>query len=75
MIVYKINVINELKKRGYSTYRIRSEKIFNETQLQKFRTNGTITFDTLDKVCRLTNLQPGDILEFVEDNEYKKDEV
>ena len=75
MIVYKINVINELKKHGYSTYRIRAEKIFNETQLQKFRTNGTITFDTLDKVCRLTNLQPGDILEFVENNEHEKDEV
>lgn len=74
MIVHKINVINELKKHGYSTYRIRSEKIFNETQLQKFRTNGTITFDALDKVCRLTNLQPGDILEFVEDNEHEKDE-
>ena len=74
MIVYKINVINELKKHGYSTYRIRSEKIFNETQLQKFRTNGTITFDTLDKLCRLINLQPGDILEFVENNEHEKDE-
>ena len=74
MIVYKINVINELKKHGYSTYRIPAEKIFNETQLQKFRTNGTITFDTLDKVCRLTNLQPGDILEFVENNEHEKDE-
>ena len=74
MIVYKINVINELKKHGYSTYRIQSEKIFNATQLQKFRTNGTITFDTLDKLCRLINLQPGDILEFVENNEHEKDE-
>ncbi len=75
MIIYKKDMIKELKEHGYSTYRIRKENIFDQSQLQKLRTNGTITFKTLDKLCRLTNLQPGDILEYVEINEREKDEV
>ena len=64
LIVYKIDVINELKKHGYSTYRIRKEKIFTEGQLQHMRDNKLLTHDALDKLCRLTELQPGDILEY-----------
>lgn len=70
LIIYKINVLDALKQNGYSTYRIKNEKIFNQTQLQKMRCGEKITFETLDKLCKLTKLQPGDILEFV-DNDNK----
>ena len=64
MIIYKIDVLNELKKHGYNTYKIKKEKIFNQTQMQKMRNGEKITFETLNKLCELTELQPGDILEY-----------
>lgn len=64
LIIYKIDVLNELKKHGYNTYKIKKEKIFNQTQMQKMRNGEKITFETLNKLCELTELQPGDILEY-----------
>lgn len=67
MIRYKINVIDALKNVGYSTYRIRQEKIMNETQLQQLRDNKLVTQKILNKICQLLDCQPGDLLEYVPD--------
>lgn len=67
LIIYKIDVLEELKKHGYTTYRIQKEKIFNQTQMQKMRAGEKITFETLDRLCKLIELQPGDILEYIPD--------
>ena len=67
MIKYKIDIIQALKNKGYSTYKIRKEKIFNESQLQQMRENKILAQDALNKVCRLLNCQPGDILEYIPD--------
>ena len=69
MLKYKFDVLSELKNRGYSTYKIRNEKIFGEAILQKFRTGKIIAADNLDTLCKLLECQPGDILEYVPDNE------
>ena len=69
MLKYKINVITALKEAGYSTYKIRNEKIFTEAQLQHIRRNHLLTHDALDKLCRLLELQPGDLLEYVPDSD------
>ena len=69
MLRYKINVIAALREAGYSTYKIRQEKIFSEPQLQNIRRNHLLTHAALDKLCRLLNCQPGDILEYVPDEE------
>ena len=37
MIVYKINVLQELKHKGYSTYVLRRDRIMGEAQIQKIR--------------------------------------
>lgn len=68
MIKYKIDVLEALKNKGYSTYKIRKDKILNNTQAQKLRDNEPITFDVLDKLCILLGCQPGDLLEFIPDN-------
>ena len=68
MIRYKIDIIQELKNIGYSTYKIRKEKIFTEGQLQQIRNNKLLTQDALNKVCIILNCQPGDIWEFIPDN-------
>ncbi len=69
MIKYKKDIILALKNIGYSTYKIRKEKIFTEGQLQQIRDNKLLTQEALNKVCALLNVQPGDILEFIPDGE------
>ena len=67
MIKYKIDILSALKQIGYSTYKIKKEKIFNQSQLQQIRDNKLLTQDALNKVCTLLDCQPGDILEYVPD--------
>ena len=68
-IKYKIDILAALKAAGYSTYKIRKEKIMNESTLQKFRNGEIVTADNMAIVCRLLDCQPGDILEYVPDEE------
>ena len=37
MLKYKVNILDELKKAGYSTYRIRKERLIGEATAQKLR--------------------------------------
>lgn len=67
MIRYKINLLLALKEAGYNTNKIRKEKIFTEAQLQQMRDNNLLTQKALNKLCSILNCQPGDILEYVED--------
>lgn len=65
MLKYKFDIIQALKKRGLTTYKIRKEKIFGENTLTKFRTGQAISADNLDRLCCILEMQPGDILEYV----------
>lgn len=67
-IQYKINVLEALKSAGYSTYRIRKEKIMGESVLQKLRRKEYLSEKELNIICELLNLQPGDIFEHMPDN-------
>lgn len=75
MIKYKIDIISALKGRGYSTYRIKREKIFNQSQLQQIRDNKLLTQDALNRLCTLLNCQPGDIMEYVPDETENSDDI
>ena len=68
-IVYKINVLQALKEKGYNTNKIRKEKIMGEAMLQKIRSGQMVSWATLDTICNLLSLQPGDIIEFVPSDE------
>lgn len=61
-IYYKIDVLAALKAAGYSTYRLRTERIVAESTLQKIRDGKNISTATLDVICTLLNCQPGDII-------------
>lgn len=68
MIKYKVDLLEELKKAGYSSYRIRQEKVISESTLQRLRKGGTgIRLDSLDAVCKILRCQPGDLVEWVPD--------
>ena len=64
-IKYKIDIIAELKNKGFSTYRIRKEKLIGESTLQKIRTGELVSWENIDTICTLLQCQPGDILEYV----------
>lgn len=71
---YKMNVLAALKEAGYTTGRIRSEKIMGEQMLQKIRTGDEMpSWGTIETICRLLNCQPGDIVEYVPENEIAPD--
>ena len=67
-LTYKINVLEALKQAGYTTYRLRTEKILGEASLQKLRNNEVIGINNLETVCRLLNCQPGDLLQYVQED-------
>lgn len=64
-IKYKIDILAALKAVGYSTYRLRKEKILAESTMQQFRKGEIASTESLSRVCELLNCQPGDILEYV----------
>lgn len=66
-IKYKIDILALLKSKGYTTYKLRKEKILGESTLQKMRTNTLLSWAELNTVCSLLEYQPGDILEYVPD--------
>ena len=68
-IQYKINIIAALKDVGYSTYRLRKEKLLGEATIQKFRNNEPVSWDNISTVCKLLKCQIGDLLEYVPDEE------
>lgn len=72
MIVYKIDVIETLKEAGYNTTRIRKEHIISEASLQKIREGKMVAATTLDHICRVLDMQPGNIIKYVPDKEEER---
>lgn len=68
-IQYKLNIVSALKDAGYSTYRLRKEKLLGEATIQKFRNHELVSWENISTVCKLLNCQPGDILEYVPDED------
>lgn len=66
MIKYKINVMDALKEKGYTSYKLFKDGIFGQATMTKFRSQGQLNFNDLDKLCKLLDCQPGDIIEYVQ---------
>lgn len=64
MIRYKIDIMDALKAKGYTSYKLRQEKIFGEATMTKFRKKEYINFDNLNLLCELLECQPGDIIAY-----------
>ena len=70
MIEYKINVIEELKKVGFNTTTARESGIFGQSTMKKFKEGDTsISLDNLNRLCCLLEMQPRDIIKFIETDE------
>ena len=60
---YKIDVLSALGAVGFSSYRLRKEKIFGQAVIQKFRMSEGVGWETLETLCNLLCCQPSDIIE------------
>lgn len=65
MLKYK-NVLQLLKQKGYSTYYLSKNKIMGNSKIQNIREN-KVDARTINQLCQLLNCQPGDILEYIPD--------
>jgi putative transcriptional regulator len=68
-IVYKIDILESLKSKGYNTNKLRKEKLLSESVIQGLRENRYITLPNISTICSLLECQPGDLLEYVPDSE------
>lgn len=67
MLEYKIDVIKELDRIGVNTTIAKKTGIFGQTTMKKFREKDTsITLDNLNRLCAILEMQPRDIIKYVE---------
>ena len=63
---FKIDVLEALKEKGYTTYTLRKENILSQSTLQKLREGKGLAWDNIERLCALLECQPGDFLEYTE---------
>ncbi|MBQ9045186.1 MAG: helix-turn-helix domain-containing protein [Oscillospiraceae bacterium] len=66
-IKYKIDILAALKEKGYSSTKIRSEKLIGQSYLQQIRHGELVSWKTMEMICSLLECQPGDLLEYLPD--------
>ena len=59
---YKIDILEALKKKGYSSYRLRKEKLLSERTMQALRDGHDVSFKSLGRICQLLECDIADIL-------------
>ena len=71
MYKYKGNVVEMLKSKGYTTYKIKKNNLLSQGTLKKLENNGNVTLDTLNAVCCMLKRDISDIIEIVVTDEEK----
>lgn len=66
-VIYKVDVLAELKKAGYNSTVILKDNLIPQGSVQRLRHGEPVSFETLSKLCHLLKCQPGDLLEYIEE--------
>ena len=64
---WRVDILAKLKAAGYSTYKIRQDKIFGQRVVQQLRNGDPVSWEVLSRLCNLLDCQPGDLVEFTKD--------
>lgn len=56
-----------MQQKGLTTYKIRKENIISQSALTAIKNGKSVTTDTIAKLCKALDCQPGDILEYEEE--------
>lgn len=70
---FKIDILAALKDAGYSSYRMRKEKLLSESAIQQIRNGEPVSWGCIETLCALLHCQPGDIMEYKEGQEPVKE--
>ena len=76
MLVYKMNVMEEFKKAGWTNYNLQTKhNRFGEAQIGssqiKYLKDGKVPgTSTIDAICKILDVQPGDLIEYIPDDRY-----
>ena len=73
-VQYKKDILAELKAAGYSTYRLRKDKLLGESVITQIRNGELVSWTNIARICKMLNCQPGDLVEYVEDAENEQEE-
>lgn len=69
MLKYKIDVLEAMKEAGYNTTKLRKEKLLGENAIQSLRKDEMVGIKALDQICSILDMQPGNVIKYVEENE------
>ena len=61
---YKIDVLAALKEKGYTTYKLRKERLLGESVLTQLRAGEPVSWANVARICELLGCQVGDLLEY-----------
>lgn len=64
---FKVDILETLKEKGYSSYTLRRENILSQSTIQKLREGKGLAWDNIERLCMLLDCQPGDLIEYVKD--------
>lgn len=67
MLRYKIDVLDALKKAGYTQYILKKDKILGGRDVDKLRKGIVLGNIGLDSICSMLRCQPGKIIEWIPD--------
>ena len=69
MLEFKIDIIQELNKKGYNTNIIREKNLIGQKTLYDIKAGKVPGIKTINTLCALLERQPGSILKYVPDPE------
>ena len=72
MISYK-KLFDLLEAHGYTSYKIRQENLIGQGTLTRLKKGSCgIDFNTINTICRKFNVQPGDLMEYIPDEQAQR---
>lgn len=72
MLKYKINIADALERKGFNTYKAKTTKILSQDTFKKIKNEDTnISLESLNRICILLDMQPKDLIEYIEVQEEK----
>lgn len=71
MIKYKIDILEELKKKGYTQTRIQKEKLISGQTQQNIKAGKPISLQTINDICIMLKLPISEVIEIIPTNEEK----
>ena len=63
----KIDILAALKEAGFTSYKLRQEKLLGDSAIQTLRNDKLPSWNELNTICALLNKQVGDLVEYIPD--------